>query len=199
MKENRHRKCEAKWCLTEQKCLQPATWGGGAWRRQVGGQAGIKMDRRAPVSRGGQEHVTQVGPGPCFLFSAFVGTLLWVLLLLSSWNCRHFFFCLRCNWCVTLVLSVQHNDLIIAYLAKRSPGGLVNICHLTWSFFLWWVTLKIYSLFTYNTVLLTVVTMLRISSLFPSPGDLPNPGIEPMSPSLQADSLPVEPQEYWSG
>ena len=29
---------------------------------------------------------------------------------------------------------------------------------------------------------------------FPSPGDLPNPGIEPWSPSLQADSLPAEPQ-----
>ena len=28
----------------------------------------------------------------------------------------------------------------------------------------------------------------------PSPGDLPNPGIEPRSPSLQADSLPDEPQ-----
>ena len=27
---------------------------------------------------------------------------------------------------------------------------------------------------------------------FPSPGDLPNPGIEPMSPALQADSLPPE-------
>ena len=27
---------------------------------------------------------------------------------------------------------------------------------------------------------------------FPSPGDLPNPGIEPRSPELQADSLPVE-------
>ena len=26
----------------------------------------------------------------------------------------------------------------------------------------------------------------------PSPGDLPNPGIKPMSPSLQADSLPAE-------
>ena len=30
---------------------------------------------------------------------------------------------------------------------------------------------------------------------FPSPGDLPNPGIEPRSPTLQADSLPAEPQE----
>ena len=27
----------------------------------------------------------------------------------------------------------------------------------------------------------------------PSPGDLPNPGIEPRSPALQADSLPDEP------
>ena len=29
---------------------------------------------------------------------------------------------------------------------------------------------------------------------FPSPGDLPNPGIEPRSPTLQADSLSAEPQ-----
>ena len=28
---------------------------------------------------------------------------------------------------------------------------------------------------------------------FPLPGDLPNPGIEPMSPELQVDSLPVPP------
>ena len=28
---------------------------------------------------------------------------------------------------------------------------------------------------------------------FPSPGDLPDPGIEPRSPSLLADSLPAEP------
>ena len=30
-------------------------------------------------------------------------------------------------------------------------------------------------------------------SLFPSPGDLPNPGIEPRFPALQADCLPAEP------
>ena len=29
--------------------------------------------------------------------------------------------------------------------------------------------------------------------LFLSPGDLPNPGIEPRSPTLQVDSSPVEP------
>ena len=28
---------------------------------------------------------------------------------------------------------------------------------------------------------------------FPSQGDLPDPGIEPTSPALQADSLPSEP------
>ena len=28
---------------------------------------------------------------------------------------------------------------------------------------------------------------------FPSPGHLPNPGIDPRSPALQADSLPTEP------
>ena len=30
---------------------------------------------------------------------------------------------------------------------------------------------------------------------FPSPGDLPDPGVEPVSPVLQADSLPSELQE----
>ena len=30
--------------------------------------------------------------------------------------------------------------------------------------------------------------------LFPSPGDLPNPGIKPRSPALNADSLPAEPE-----
>ena len=29
---------------------------------------------------------------------------------------------------------------------------------------------------------------------FPPPGDLPNPEIEPRSPSVQADSLPTKPQ-----
>ena len=30
---------------------------------------------------------------------------------------------------------------------------------------------------------------------FPPPGDLPNPGIEPRSPPLQADTLPSEPDK----
>ena len=32
---------------------------------------------------------------------------------------------------------------------------------------------------------------------FPSPGDLPNPGIEPGSPALQADALPSEPKDSY--
>ena len=33
----------------------------------------------------------------------------------------------------------------------------------------------------------------RIPKPFPSPGNLPHPGIKPQSPALQADSLPSEP------
>ena len=36
---------------------------------------------------------------------------------------------------------------------------------------------------------------LHIRWPFPSPGVLRNPGVEPRSPTLQADSLPAEPQE----
>ena len=35
----------------------------------------------------------------------------------------------------------------------------------------------------------------RVAGSLPSAGDLPNPGIEPRSPALQADSLPAEPQK----
>ena len=31
---------------------------------------------------------------------------------------------------------------------------------------------------------------------FPSPGDLPDPGIEPRSPALEADALTSEPRNY---
>ena len=33
---------------------------------------------------------------------------------------------------------------------------------------------------------------------FPSPGDLPDPGIEPRSPALQADSLPLSYEGSWN-
>ena len=72
------------------------------------------------------------------------------------------------------------------------------------------VSVKIYSVFSIKWKLLSCVQLFStpwtIQSLefsrpeywsgqpFPSPGDLPNSGIEPMSPALQADSLPAEPQ-----
>ena len=34
---------------------------------------------------------------------------------------------------------------------------------------------------------------------FPSPGDLPDPGIEPRSPALEADALTSEPPELYRG
>ena len=41
-----------------------------------------------------------------------------------------------------------------------------------------------------NVIILTCV---QYKEIFPSPGDLPDPGIEPRSPALQADALPSEP------
>ena len=41
----------------------------------------------------------------------------------------------------------------------------------------------------------TLESPLECKEIHPSPGDLPNPAIEPRSLALQADSLPVEPQE----
>ena len=43
----------------------------------------------------------------------------------------------------------------------------------------------------------TVVQFLEVLERkpFPSPGDLPNPGIKPRSPALQVDFLPAEPPE----
>ena len=46
----------------------------------------------------------------------------------------------------------------------------------------------------YNPMDYTVHGILQariLENTFPSPGDLPNPGIEPGSPVLQADSLPT--------
>ena len=38
-----------------------------------------------------------------------------------------------------------------------------------------------------------------VGTHFPSPGDLPNPGIETRSPTLQGDSLSAEPQGKQQG
>ena len=45
-----------------------------------------------------------------------------------------------------------------------------------------------------NLILLSAIYQKYWSRLpFPSPGDLPDPGIKPGTPALQADALPSEP------
>ena len=57
-----------------------------------------------------------------------------------------------------------------------------------------------YIIYLFNLYSLSIYTIQSIHSLsilikpFPSPGNLPNPGIEPRSPTLQVDSLPDDPQ-----
>ena len=46
--------------------------------------------------------------------------------------------------------------------------------------------------YTVHGILQARILEWRIPKPFPSPGDLPNPGIKPRSPALQADSLPEE-------
>ena len=72
--------------------------------------------------------------------------------------------------------------------------SLVSIHHLTVTIFFSYDTFEIYFLSNfqiYKAVLLT--KLILFNNIFPSPGDLPNPGIKPRSPALQADSLLSEP------
>ena len=78
---------------------------------------------------------------------------------------------------------------------------LHSICQQTWKIQQWpqdWKT----SVLTFFSLVSFSFGSLVLGQPFPSPGDLPNPGIEPRLPALQADSLPAEPQgkpRYWSG
>ena len=70
------------------------------------------------------------------------------------------------------------------------PGGSANATAVRWR----WKSLS--RVWLCDSVDCTVHGILQARILewvaFPSPGDLPNPGIEPRSPALQADSLPPE-------
>ena len=54
------------------------------------------------------------------------------------------------------------------------------------SMIVWLLSLKTF------TMLYDYVLQARILKPFPSPGDLPNPGMEPRSFTLRVDSLPSE-------
>ena len=54
-----------------------------------------------------------------------------------------------------------------------------------------WFT-EIYIIYQTKFSCIMLVEIIYIA--FPSPGDLPNAGIKPTFPTMQADSLPAEPQ-----
>ena len=53
---------------------------------------------------------------------------------------------------------------------------------------------RVFSCVVGRWCLLWPVHFLYLSKKFPSPGDLPDPGIKPRSPALESDALPSEPQ-----
>ena len=68
--------------------------------------------------------------------------------------------------------------------------SLVSIHYLTVTIFFSYDTFEIYFLSNfqiYKEVLLT--KLILFNNIFPFPGDLSNPGMEPMSSTLQVDSL----------
>ena len=79
-------------------------------------------------------------------------------------------------------------------ISRIPAGNLLSVCA---------YTLSCFSHVRLFTTLCTIVCQAPLSMgfsrqeywsglLFPSPEDLPNPGIEPWSPALQADSVPFE-------
>ena len=91
--------------------------------------------------------------------------------------------------CPTLCNSMVHGVLqarILEWIAfsfsrgSSQPRDQTQVSHTVGRFFISWDTREAQE---------------HWSGLpFPSPGDLPNPEIEPRSPTFQADSLPAEPQ-----
>ena len=103
--------------------------------------------------------------------------------------------------------------------SQPSPKNVLMISSETFSFWTWnlmwfiikWDTKRIstyrlkWKLLSCVWLSATPVLQARILEwVFPSPGDLSNPWMEPRSPALQADSLPAEPpgkpkNTGWSG
>ena len=76
---------------------------------------------------------------------------------------------------------------------KSAPTGKVKESHLVVSDSLWPLWTRAYQ----APLSLEFSRQEYWSGLtLPSPGDLPDPGIEPESPALQADSLPSEPPRF---
>ena len=81
---------------------------------------------------------------------------------------------------------------------SSQPRDWTQVSHSAGEFFSSWATRETQEYWSGGLSLLQwILTTHELNwglllCIFPSPGDLPNPGIEPRSPTLQADSLPTE-------
>ena len=109
--------------------------------------------------------------------------------------------------CRILTIGPSGNPLVRLFLSRTRGSGLKQVTGLPWRYML--------SGFSHFWYFATPWTLAHEAALsmgfsrqeywsglpFPSPGDLPNPGIEsmsPVSPALQADSFNAEPSgKHW--
>ena len=97
------------------------------------------------------------------------------------------------------VILHRNSRLISCFYLFISVYLLISVC-ISASYELKWVKWKLLSPIWLFVTLWTIQPMefsrpeYWSGYRFPSPGDLPNPGIKPRSPRVQADSLAAEPQ-----
>ena len=92
------------------------------------------------------------------------------------------------TWASILIHSRDISDLVKYW-------HNITVTHIFFFTFIEWKLLSCVQLCNPMDYTLHGILQARILEwvAFPSPGDLPNPRIEPQSPTLQADSLPAEP------
>ena len=86
------------------------------------------------------------------------------------------------NYTVHGIVQARILEWVIFPFSRGSsqPRDWTQVSHIVGRFFTNWATREAQEYWS--------------GSSFPSPANLPNPGIEPRSPALWADSLPTEPQ-----
>ena len=89
-------------------------------------------------------------------------------------------FCDPTGYAVHGILQAWILEWVAFHFSKESsqPGGQTQVSHIAGGFFTSWATGE--------------TQQYWIGKPTPFPGDLPDAGIEPGSPALQADSLPTE-------
>ena len=103
----------------------------------------------------------------------------------------------RCPWCGRILPSImQSNSLSPAHIHSLLHPSIQSLMHQIFIDYLLyaryaWKSLSRVQLFA--TAWNSPGQNTGVGLPCPPPGNLPNPGIEPRSPTLQADSLPSEP------